>query len=403
MTILHDYRHFGGRHWETGSVHNYYAYRGVTAPHTGEPYSEALLLGVSGGITVGYFTFAWQGCDPQCNILTRNTFDPLDTMLARLGVVQSLEHTAIPGKAVDKLLDALADGSPAIVWADLWSLPYTGLRPDDSMWGAFPILVYGYDRETDRVLIADRAGVPLHVTTGELAAARGRIKKDKHRLLTLDRPDSAKLESAVRLGINDCLKLFLEQPPKGTANNFGLKALQFWAESLTKAKGRLSWAELFPPGPAMYAGLTSAYSFAFLFGKGLGADAERSTYAAFLEEAAAILGKPALREAAALFRASAGEWQALPQALLPDRVAPLAQARHLLGRRHEAFLTQGNQALGELQAIDEQLARIRQAMTTDFPLTAAEAVSHREQIATQLLRIRDREEAAILALKGAMA
>ena len=49
MTTLDNYRHFHGRHWETGSVANYMAYRDMRAPHTGRPYSEALLLGVNLG------------------------------------------------------------------------------------------------------------------------------------------------------------------------------------------------------------------------------------------------------------------------------------------------------------------------------------------------------------------
>ena len=49
MPVLSDYKHFTGRHWETGSVHNYFAYRGFKAPHTQEPYSEAMLKGISGG------------------------------------------------------------------------------------------------------------------------------------------------------------------------------------------------------------------------------------------------------------------------------------------------------------------------------------------------------------------
>ena len=61
MPTLTDYTQFEGRHWDTGSVHNFYAYRGVTAPHTGKPISEALLLGISGGIVFGYFSFAYDG------------------------------------------------------------------------------------------------------------------------------------------------------------------------------------------------------------------------------------------------------------------------------------------------------------------------------------------------------
>ena len=43
MPVLPNYHQFDGRHWETGSVYNYYDYWGVNAPHTGKPYSEALL------------------------------------------------------------------------------------------------------------------------------------------------------------------------------------------------------------------------------------------------------------------------------------------------------------------------------------------------------------------------
>ena len=74
MPTLTDYQHFDGRHHETGTIHNYFAYTGVAAPHTGRPYSEALLLGVSGGIVMGYFTFAYKGYDPHVALLTRNTF-----------------------------------------------------------------------------------------------------------------------------------------------------------------------------------------------------------------------------------------------------------------------------------------------------------------------------------------
>ena len=402
MTVLQDYAQFGGRHWETGSVHNYYAYRGVRAPHTGKPYSEAFFLGVSGGIAMGYFTFSYQGYDPQCNILTRNTFDPLDTLLSRLGVVQHVEQTALPQRAESILLDTLADGPPAMVWADMWSLPYTGLVRDEAMWGAMPILVFGVDRANGQVLIADRAHVPLTVSIAELAAARGRIKKDKHRLLTLEAPDTDKLAMAVRQGIQACINLFTEKPPKGQVTNFGLAAYRFWAEMLTNPKGRTSWAKVFPPGLDMYAGLTSAFSLGFLFGKGQARDGERGLYAEFLEEAAVVLDKPALREAAAGFRASGEAWQGLGQALLPDRIEPFGQARRLMEQRHQAFLELGNAGLTQRREMDAQLAGLRTAVAKEFLLTEGEAGALREEIAAQVLRVHDLEAQALVALRGAL-
>ena len=84
MTILSNYDKFQGLHWETGSLRNYLAFKGVVAPHTNQPYSEAMLLGISGGIVMGYYTFDYEGRDPMVQILTRNTFDPLETIYQRL-------------------------------------------------------------------------------------------------------------------------------------------------------------------------------------------------------------------------------------------------------------------------------------------------------------------------------
>ena len=396
MPLLTDYNQFAGTHWETGTVHNYYAYRGVTAPHNNQPYSEAFLLGVSGGINFGYFTFAYDGYDPQCNILTRNTFDPFDTMLSRLGVIQNLQQTASPKRGVDNLVNCLDEGLPAIIWADMWSLPYNGLTYDAGMWGYFPILVYGYDDETAQ--IADRATVPLTSSASALATARGRVKKYKHRLLTLDPPNPNKLATAVQLGISDCIKLFTEKPPKGSKNNFGLQAYQFWAELLTNPKRRKSWAKEFPAGIKLYAGLSSAYTFGLTFGKGTTSDGERGIYAEFLEEAAILLGKPMLNRAANKFRESGKAWEKLGELLLPADT-PFAQIRGLVDEQRTLFASQGNASLPRREEINRQLAQIRQQMDDDFPLMPAEVAELQENIAEQLLLIHDIEQSAIELMK----
>ena len=51
-----------------------------------------------------------------------------------------------------------------------------------------------------------------------------------------------------------------EKPPKGSAKNFGLRALQHWAEMLAKtSKG--SWAREYASGRPLLAALTTAYTF----------------------------------------------------------------------------------------------------------------------------------------------
>ncbi|HKZ69577.1 MAG TPA: BtrH N-terminal domain-containing protein, partial [Anaerolineales bacterium] len=302
MPKLQGYQHFDGRHYETGTVQNYLAYRGVKAPHMGKPYSEAMLMGISGGVLMGYFSFAYKGYDPHVAILSRNTFNPLDTLLTRLGVVQHVQHTTDAKKGLKNLLDALEEGAPAIVWADMFSLPYNGLSAKADWWAMFPILVYGYDAEDDTVWIADRSAAPLTVTPSELAAARARVKKDKFRLLTLDPPDSSKLAVAVQQGIWDCLKRYTEAPVKSAKANFGLAAFGRWADMLTKPKDKQSWEKIFPAGIPMYAGLTSAFD-RFSLGA-VSAHRDRELYADFLDEASVALERPALKGSAKLFRES---------------------------------------------------------------------------------------------------
>lgn len=401
MPVLDDYQQFNGRHWETGSVHNFMAYRGFTLPHDDRPPSEALLMGISGGAIMGYFTFAYQGYDPQVNILTRNTFDPMEAMLARLGVEQTVKNTASADKARHNLLETLEEGSPAIVWADPYSLAYNNLPHDEGMWGMLPILVFGYDEERDLVCIADRARVPLEATAQELQTARSRVKKMKHRLLTLGPPNGDKLAAAVQQGIQDCLRLYLEKPPKGAAHNFGFAAYRHWADLLTKPQMRGSWEKEFPAGGKMYAGLTSAFNFINIFGKE--EPAERNLYADFLDETAVILDKAALTDVAEQFRGSAAAWEALNRALLPDDVAMFQETRQLMLRRRDLFLNEGNGALAEIKEIDGRLRDLRQAAAESFPLSQEQVVAQRQDIAERVVHIHDVEYEAVTSLQDAMA
>jgi len=401
MPTLPNYKHFDGRHWETGTVQNYFAYARVKAPHTGQPYTEAMLMGISGGVLMGYFSFAYEGHDPHVAILTRNTFNPLDTLLVRLGVIQHLQQTPNAKKGLQNLLDALDSGSPAIVWADAFSLPYNGLESRKDWWAMFPILIYGYDDEAGTVYIADRSSQPFIITPAELAAARGRVKKDKFRLLTLEPPDSNKLPVAVQQGIWDCLKRYTEAPVNNARKNFGLAAFQRWAEVLTNPKDKQSWEKVFPLGVRMYAGLSSAFD---RFGLGIvGAQGDRELYADFLEEAATILDRPALKESAKLFRVCAKGWGELGMALLPKDIPPFKEARGLLVRRRKLFVEKGSKAHGDLQQIINRLNAIRDEMAKSFPLTASETAALRAQIAEGVLKVGEQEKAAYESLQATMA
>ena len=230
-------------------------------PTQANPYTEALLLGVSGGITFGYFTFRYEGYDPQVNILTRNTFEPMETIFDRLAIPRESFQTTQPDKARKSLIEALEDGHVPIIWPDMFSLPYNGLAYDEMNWGPLPVVVYGYEPDLNQAYLADRSFVGLTVPADVLDAARARVKSDKHRMLIIEHPDASRLPGAVHEGIHDCIALMTEKPPRGSTKNFGLTGLQHWADMLEKTT-KASWSREYATGRDLLSALTTAFYFA---------------------------------------------------------------------------------------------------------------------------------------------
>jgi hypothetical protein len=397
-------KQFSGRHWETGSIHNALALQGVTAPHTGKPYSEALLLGVSGGIAFGYFTFEYKGYLPHVALLTRNTFDPFSTILERLGIAQDIQQTSKPDTAEKNLQNTLESGLYPILWADQFSLPYNCLPANEPMWGMMPILAVGIDGQT--ISVADRSSQPLHLSMVELTKARGRVKEDKYRLITLDAPQPAKLAGAVHKGIWQAISLFTEKPPKGGRDNFGFAAYEKLAEMLVNTRNKQSWERFFAPGIRMYHALAGspvqpgAYHWVNIWGSADGA--ERGLYADFLLEAAQILKRPSIEEAAEKFRESCTLWLEFADALLPDAIPLLGESKKLIQRRHDLFIKNGESALPEIKQINSRLTELLSQSEKYFPLSKAEAASLRANLRDILLKISSVEREGIDLLQSAI-
>lgn len=400
---------FAGRHYETGSLHNAFALQGIKAPHTNKPYSEAFFLGVSGGIAFGYFTFEYKGQLPHLALLTRNTFDPFQTALERLGVEQHVLQTTRAEIAERNLVEALTAGTPALVWADECSLPYSS-KKGTAYWNMIPILAYGMDG--DDVLIADRSARPFRVPMEALTQARARVKDDKFRLLTLASPLTSKLVAAVQKGIWQCISLFTDKPPKGARHNFGFAAYEHFADMLVNTRNKQSWERLFPGGAGMYNALAGtaeaegvfappgAFTWIQTFGAGDGA--ERALYADFLDEAAILLEKKSLGDAARQFRLSHARWLAFADALLPSNIPAFHEAKTLLLRKHQSFVENGDDALKEIREINARLKKIGMDMAKNFPLTPSQTADLRTSLRQHVLGILDAEKNAIELLQNGM-
>lgn len=391
---------FAGRHYETGSVQNALALQNVNAPHTGKPFSEAFLLGVSGGITFGYFTFEYKGHLPHLAILARNTFDPFQTMLERLGVEQQVYQTTKANIAEKNLVEALATGNPAIVWADEYSLPYTHKNPA-AYWNVIPIVVYGI--EDDEALIADRSAKPFRVKIEALTKARARVKDEKFRLITIASPVTSKLVSAVQKGIWQCASLFTDKPPKGARHNFGFAAYEHLAEMLVNKRNKQSWERMFPVGAKLYNALAGFSEgkfnppgmFVWINCFWASDGAERDLYADFLDEASVLLDKKSLKEAAKQFRLSHKKWIEFADAVLPSDIEPLGEVKKLLLQKHKLFVEQGEDGAEEIQKVNSRLKKIETEITKKFPMTESQAAEFRAGLREHVLGIAEVEKKAV--------
>jgi len=400
MPTLANYTQFDGRYWDTGVIRNALDYQGTRAPHTNEPYTEAMLLGISGGITFGYFTFHYEGYDPQVNLLTRNTFEPMDTILDRLVIPREVMQTTNAKKAQQQLMDVIENGQAPIIFPDMYGLPHNALKHDDGWWGAMPVIVTSYDPDTGMAQLADRSFLPLSITTEQLDKARARIKKDKHRLMVIEHPDEGRVIGAVRQGIMDCIALMTEKPPRGSAKSFGLKALAHWSDMLAK-NTKQSWAQAYPNGRRLLSVLMSSYYFLSpAFGKTM--QAERDTYANFLDEAAQLLGKSELENVATRYRIAGKAWDGLLCSFLPEDVPMLQEARTAIDMKWELLLEKGDAEIEQMQAMEAKQDALKVQAETDFPLNDSEIAELRAEIRRHVLNVLDLETEAVMALKAVM-
>jgi hypothetical protein len=234
-----------------------------------------------------------------------------------------------------------------------------------------------------------------------LDKARARIKKDKFRLITLSAPNEAKLQSAVTMGIWDCIKLFTENPPKGSKNNFGFAGYEHWQNMLTKSGHKASWVKILPAGRQLFTGLMSAFEFSQLFGKDESRSAERLMMADFLDEASVILNKPALKAIRPQLEKAGAAWCKLGEAMLPDDVPLMKEARDLMVKKHSLFLNKGAESLAERKAIESRLAELK-AASVDFPMNDAQVEAFKGAIAAQVKTVSAIEQEVIRMMKDAM-
>ena len=185
---VEEFRSLGGVHADSTALANLLAHHRVTHPRTGEPFSEAMLFGIAGGISAGYSfcpSIPREGNGAGVSIVGRNLHYAFDgtfhlNALRRLGLSFEITEASTPNAAHKKLVAVLESGRPALVWCGRafdWNTGEGGMSClIDSAWSA---LVVGL--EEDRADVVELAPHVMPTTLESLWTARGMTCTHKNR------------------------------------------------------------------------------------------------------------------------------------------------------------------------------------------------------------------------------
>jgi hypothetical protein len=362
-----------GIHPDTSATARILGDAGVT--HDGIPLTEALVLGVGGGLGAGYILWEFShetDHNPEPGIPVRRVVTIgfrnnwqyphrwLDTVLDRLGIAHHKMMTGGQARAADQLESALAAGRSAIVDVSAADLPYWHLPEEErGVWG-YPIAVLG--REEGALVVDDRNEGRLTVPDQAMSAARGRIPSWKNRMVTVDGPaevDNDRLLAAVEAGLADAVAHLASK-----STSFSLPAVAKWARMVDSdaAKG---WKRVFADRQGLWGALRNTYEA--VSDVGIEGGSLRPLFAEFLGQAAPLLERPALNEVADLYLSAADAWDDVGDATLPEGFEPLAEAVELSRRRREA-VRRGDRGDADAAAAASALTALAREYQPGLPL-----------------------------------
>jgi hypothetical protein len=393
--------HFPGRIPATTALRALLTHAGMHAPHTGAPFTEAMLFGIAGGIGIGVFSFYYEKEDVATFFVAgrRQWHDDLAYLrdaLGRFGIAPTVREAGGSKAAAQQLREALA-GGPAVAWVDMGTLPQRAMPASWSGGGYHVVTVYAIDEAAATAQIGDLTDEPIAIGLGELAAARARIAKQRNRLLSIPAgttPQQPDLAALVRDGLRACHEGLLHPTLPGAGANAQLAAIRTWAERMAGTKGKERWERIYHPGVNMLCGLGGMYDFIEHYGTGGGLC--RPIFAEFLHEAAAALSNARLAELAERYAALGRDWSALADAALPDDVPALRELKQLHARKAE--LLHAGAPPAEVRGVYEQIAAIEAQATEDAPLDAAAYRELRANLSARLHALYEAEIAAHAAL-----
>ncbi|MGN0128338.1 DUF4872 domain-containing protein [Glutamicibacter soli] len=285
---------------------------GVTNPVTGQPYSEAMLAGLAGG--VGFMQHSFQDEDAvSVTLVTRAHPEPYtQNLLTRCGAKINERTTGSAVRAAEYLDTGLDAGRAVVVRVAVNALPWIEEGEVDES-DTIDLAVVG--ELDDDLLVDDGSGSLNPISPEDLTAARARRKREKFwqawvtsrrspkpEALASNVLDAVQETTARLLGTSE-----LRGIPVHFAKNFGIVGMRNFAARLRDTEGKTGWNQMFADAEQLEIGLSQLAGFLSdtRFG---GIGGLRGLYADFLDEAADLPGLSELGEHSAAYAQLAALW-----------------------------------------------------------------------------------------------
>jgi hypothetical protein len=388
----------GGVHPETASLANVLASRGISDPTTDRPITEAMVLGIGGGLGAGYILWEFKEHGGERRTLTtafRNQWQYPDRWLRktcdRFGVPVSASETGGEKRAAQQLDDALDAGLPAVAFISTADLPYWHLPEEEAGWFGYTIALYG--REDDRLLVDDRNHDRLTMSKAEVAVARGRIPSYKNRLLVPD-PAAVELTEEQLVAAIDVALAEQVEHLASASDSFSLPAIRKWARMLTDERNHKGWPRVFADGRGLLRALVSTYESVTevgMFGGNL-----RMLFVEFLADAARLTGRD-LDAPAHAYRQAAAAWEVFAATCL---AVPVVREVVDLDSQRRAAVMKGDSGWEEAAAAASRSNALIQQ--SDIGLDAPGRSQLFQDMAAALTQAHHSEVAALGVLAGSI-
>ena len=381
-----------GIHPSTAALTRILAYKKVRNPANEAYYSEAMLLGVGGGLDTGYVLYQFQHLTNPIIVLGfRNLWNQTLTFLEqtaqRLNLEVAFKTFTDESEAEKALQYTLKKDDPAIVWVDKASLPYHSLPSGLQGMNTHQVTVYGRDGRLWRLYIDDLSIAPIEIREKIVTAARKKLPEKNFLMMVYKKAGALSkqdLETAIREGIYECA-LQLTRP----IQTIGISNLDIWARKLTDRHDHMGWPQIFKDPKGLFRILCTVYEDIKL--NGTEGFALRKLYSNFLHEAAGIVSNPALNGLASHYLQLANHWSNLAENALPSNIPVFDRVKKLMNKKYQAFRKNDYETH---QKTYKDLETLAEKIEMTFPLNKHETYLLFERLSSQVKLIAELELSA---------